>query len=538
MKSCLKIVMLLQIFLTVLTAGATNQTPFNWQVKLDKKAGEIDVSVAIPQYHYLYLESTTVKAVDNQGKPLQLLQSPKVSQHHDEFSGDVKVYQGKQLGVWRFKTNTHAPFKVTINGQGCRSQAGDADAVCFIPEQHIYTLGNSKAAAATPPSTVKPVKNSSPTTPPAPASSDKLKKLFATLKNFPERQSAAGYMDSEQFLNFLSARQSSDKADLLADKSIWLVLLLILVGGVGLNFTPCVLPMIPVNLAIIGAGTGAASKNRGFILGGAYGLGIALAYGVLGLSVVLAGAQFGALNSSVWFNISIAVIFLLLALAMFDLFNIDLSKYGGGNQQADQQRGKIVTAFIMGVIAALLAGACVAPVLIAVLLYSANLYAAGNIFGLLLPFLLGLGMGLPWPFAGAGMAVIPKPGMWMVRIKQFFGIIILLAAVYYGYIAFELVNFARHASTGGGDQIAKLQSALLKAEQRQVPVLIDFWATWCKNCAKMEGTTLQDSKVKARLSDFEFVKFQAEDLNAPATKAITEYFKIKGLPSYIILKKR
>ena len=87
----------------------------------------------------------------------------------------------------------------------------------------------------------------------------------------------------------------------------------------------------------------------------------------------------------------------------------------------------------MGIVAALLAGACVAPVLIAVLLHSAAVYEAGNPAGLLLPFLLGLGMGLPWAFAGAGIAVLPKPGQWMMHIKHAFGVLIILVGIYYGY---------------------------------------------------------------------------------------------------------
>ena len=84
-------------------------------------------------------------------------------------------------------------------------------------------------------------------------------------------------------------------------------------------------------------------------------------------------------------------------------------------------------------IAALLAGACVAPVVIQVVLFSSNLYATGTSIALALPFVLGLGMALPWPIAGAGLASLPKPGAWMVRVKQAFGVVILATAVYYGY---------------------------------------------------------------------------------------------------------
>ena len=79
----------------------------------------------------------------------------------------------------------------------------------------------------------------------------------------------------------------------------------------------------------------------------------------------------------------------------------------------------------MGAVAALLAGACVAPVVIQVVLFSSNLYATGTPLALALPFFLGIGMAIPWPIAGAGIAALPKPGAWMVRVKQAFGVFIL-----------------------------------------------------------------------------------------------------------------
>ena len=190
---------------------------------------------------------------------------------------------------------------------------------------------------------------------------------------------------------------------------------LIILGGLGLNLTPCVLPLIPINLAIIGAGKAAHSRREGFLNGAAYGLGMALAYGLLGLAVVLTGAKFGTLNSSVWFNVAIAVIFGVLSLAMFDVFQIDFTRFDRllgqrESRAAHQTRSKWLVAFTLGAVAALLAGACVAPVVISVLLMATDLHAKGVALGLALPFLLGLGMALPWPFMGASLSFLPKPG--------------------------------------------------------------------------------------------------------------------------------
>src|SRR5262249_60378926 len=111
-----------------------------------------------------------------------------------------------------------------------------------------------------------------------------------------------------------------------------------------------------------------------------------------------------------WFNLVIAIVFIVLALAMFDVLVIDFSGWSP-SFRPEATRGSLVLSFTMGGVAALLAGACVAPVVIQVVLFSSNLYAAGSKIALGLPFVLGLGMAMPWPIAGAGVASLPRPGL-------------------------------------------------------------------------------------------------------------------------------
>ena len=207
-----------------------------------------------------------------------------------------------------------------------------------------------------------------------------------------------------------------------------MILLLVLVGGLALNLTPCVLPMIPINLAIIGAGAQAGSRGRGFMLGSAYGVAMALVYGAIGLVVILTAGTFGTINSSPWFNLGIAILFVVLGAGDVRRAADRLLDQYAGNLGTSSSRGSFALAFSMGAVAALLAGACVAPVVIQVVLFSSNLYATGTKLALALPFCLGLGMAIPWPIAGAGLAALPKPGMWMVRVKQAFGVFILATA--------------------------------------------------------------------------------------------------------------
>jgi thioredoxin:protein disulfide reductase len=354
-----------------------------------------------------------------------------------------------------------------------------------------------------------------------------------------------GYMSTSDFLTFIRNAEAGIKERGMFDgRGPLAIVLLVLIGGLALNLTPCVLPMIPINLAIIGAGAQAQSRARGFLLGTAYGAAMAVVYGILGLIVILTAGTFGTINSSPWFNLAIAVLFVLLGLAMFDLLMIDFSRFstrftGSGN------RGSVLLAFTMGAVAALLAGACVAPVVIQVVLFSSNLYAAGIPVALALPFCLGLGMAIPWPIAGAGLAALPKPGLWMVRVKQAFGVFILATAAYYGYVSYTLFanRWVDPAAVASSVQeqlkagwYSSLADGLAAAKRDNKPVLIDVWATWCKNCLTMDRTTLASDEVKRALSGYVKIKYQAEDPDAQPARDVLRRLSAAGLPAYAVLK--
>ncbi len=370
----------------------------------------------------------------------------------------------------------------------------------------------------------------------------------ARLDRFTTLGTAAGYLDRADFLTFIhNAENGIVEKGWFEGRGPFAILFIVIVGGLALNLTPCVLPMIPINLAIIGAGAQAGSRRRGFLLGATYGGAMAVVYGVLGLVVILTAGTFGTINSSPWFNLAIAIVFVLLALAMFDVIEIDFSRFSSRFQVADAKRGTFLLAFTLGALAALLAGACVAPVVIQVVLFASDLYASGTKMALTLPFLLGLGMALPWPVAGAGIAALPKPGPWMVRVKQAFGVFILITAAYYGYLSYELLsNRWVDAAEVEGSVAAKLKEGwysnldqgLAAAERERKPVLIDFWATWCKNCLTMDKTTLADPEVGAALAGYIKVKFQAESPDQPPAVDVMRRFDAIGLPTYVILKPR
>ena len=317
---------------------------------------------------------------------------------------------------------------------------------------------------------------------------------------------AHGYMNPTDFLSFLNGVEPSG---MFSGMGLGMTLLLILLGGLAMNLTPCVLPMVPINLMIIGR-----SFKRGLL----YALGIALAYGAMGLLAALGGMAFGTIQSSIWFNIVIALIFVALGCALSGVFNIDLSRYRFRTG-----------AFLMGALSAVLAGACVAPILISVLLLTAKLYAEGNFWALFLPFVLGLGMALPWPFLGAGMNVLPKPGKWMKWVNRLFALLVFAFAAYYGYLAYRGSVVGVSAST----DLTPTDFAVEFAKAKK-PVLVDCWASWCKNCAAMERTTLKDPAVIEALKPYTVIRLKSEDLSE--LRQLPGFEAVKGLPAFVIFE--
>ncbi|MGN0853941.1 MAG: cytochrome c biogenesis protein CcdA [Kiritimatiellia bacterium] len=343
---------------------------------------------------------------------------------------------------------------------------------------------------------------------------------------------AQGYMKPAELLAFLHGEAAATPLAVFADKSVWMILLLVLVGGLLMNLTPCVLPMVPINLMVVGK-----SAARGAL----YGLGIALAYGVMGLLAALGGMAFGEIQSSPWFNLAIALVFVVLGLSMLGVFFIDFSKGRGALAQKKSTMLPGFFAFFMGMVSAVLAGACVAPILIAVLLLTAKLYAEGTVPALGLPFVLGLGMALPWPFAGAGLQILPKPGDWMKYVNKAFGVLVLGFAAWYGYLAYTGFCGAPSTATRNLEDAGAIRHLTATPETfpdmlpvLEKPVFVDCWATWCKNCVAMEKTTFRDEKVVEALQNFTVIKLQAEDISA--LKQVPGFETIKGLPAFVIFE--
>ena len=335
----------------------------------------------------------------------------------------------------------------------------------------------------------------------------------AAEKTPPDRLSrrlALGYMTPVEFRGFLHGKRTFAEC-LEENSSVVTVFLLILLGGLFMNLTPCVLPLVPVSLVLVG---------RGGARGAAYGLGMTLAYGALGLAAAFGGLAFGAIQSSPWFNLVVAVVFVLLGLATSEVFFIDFSRFRPrpkAGVPADAKRG-LGGPFLLGAGTAVLAGACVAPILLATLVLTAKWFAEGRVWAVALPFVLGAGMGLPWPFITAGMSVLPRPGAWMRWVNRAFAVVLFGFAVWYGWLAW-------------GGFTARAEAAPVP------PTLVIVGAPWCKNCTAMEKTTLKEPSVVEALAKFNVKHVEINTFADLANYPELAGLDIKGVPAYVVIEK-
>lgn len=213
------------------------------------------------------------------------------------------------------------------------------------------------------------------------------------------------------------------------------------IGGLLISFTPCVYPVIPIQLGFIGGRTAATNSEdggskskkfnfRGFQLSVLFVIGMAIVYAALGAFASVTGTLFGSWASSPWTYIAVANVILVLALSMFDVFSIQMPQFL--SRWNPERKGKgYLSAILIGASSGLVVGPCTAPALGATLAYVGT--QGSILFGTSVLFVFALGMGtlmiILGTFSGA-VALLPGSGGWMNKVKIFFAIIMIVIAQY------------------------------------------------------------------------------------------------------------
>ena len=510
-------------------------------------ASMIEVRFDIAKDYYLYRERFAFKA---DGAQLGTPMIPPGKKKFDEtFGKTVEIYR-EQIRV-RLPVTADAPFTLIVSSQGCSDRG-----LCYAPMESVVKL---LAAAANSPKVTESV--------------------LADAK--PTSETEMGRIEAS-----------------LASGNLLLILPLFLLLGLGLSFTPCVLPMVPIlSFIIVGEGT-RTSRSRGFALSLAYAMGMALVYTALGIAAGLIGEGLSADLQSPPVLIVFALFLALLSLSMFDVYQLQVptSVQLKLTHWSERQRaGKLVGVFVMGMLSALIVGPCVAAPLAGVLVYISQ--TRDVVIGGSALFAMAVGMSVPLLLLGLSAgALVPKAGHWMQAVKPFFGVLMLALALWMvasllpawalmlgwgllgaAYGAFLLISRQlglrgraigvvfvllgavqlTGLATGGRDaweplahltgksrtkitfkrihSIAELDQTIAAARGR--PVMLDFYADWCKACLEMEKLTFTDPAVSATMQDILLLQVDVTANNADH-KALLKRFSLFGPPGIIFFDKQ
>ena len=367
--------------------------------------------------------------------------------------------------------------------------------------------------------------------------------------------------------------------------------------GLGLAFTPCVLPMLPLLSAIVIGQNQRPNMWRAFALSFVYVQGMALTYTLLGLIVAAIGLPFQVALQHPYVMIGLSIIFVLLALSMFGVFTLQLpsslqTKLSLLSQQ--QKAGAFGGVFLMGMIAGLVASPCSSAPLSGALLYVAQ---SGDLFtGAITLYLLALGMGVPLILITLfGNKILPKSGMWMETVKKLFGFVMLalpvflisrilpdewtprlwamLGTAFFIWFAFQMPKngtgwvfrilflvaamisvkplqtwvwgespapsavenkAVSHVEFKQVKSEAELQQAL--AENNKPLVMLDLYADWCVACKEFEKETFSDPSVQKAFGDMLLLQVDMTK-NSEENRALMTKYKVLGLPTILFFNR-
>ena len=384
----------------------------------------------------------------------------------------------------------------------------------------------------------------------------------------------------------MSDKSSSDTFDVgnsFARKGIIVTFLLIFLGGLGLNLTPCVYPLIPITMSYFGGQTTGKSGRR-LLLAILYVIGIAIVNSALGTLAALTGGLLGSFMTNPVVLIVIAGVLIALSLSMFGVYEFGVPSFlmnmGGGS------RTGYFGALIMGLTMGIVAAPCIGPFVIGLLTYVAS---TGNPFiGFSMFFTLSLGLGIPFiflAFFSSKIDNLPRSGEWMVGVRIIFGLIMVGMALYFvhplipekvysvlfplyligsgiyllvfnksgektkGFLVFKkliaivaiiLGTWSLKPNSTSAEEMAwrpYQENVYKNAIKSGKPLIIDFYADWCIPCKEMDKLTFTDPGVITLSDQFNLLKVDLTSAASPEVIHLKNQFNIKGVPSILFIDK-
>lgn len=518
------------------------------------------------------LIKTTISSNSNEFK-LNGTYFPQDKEYKFEFSDTkIRVYEGTIYVGLKFTSSNLASgsynIPIKINYQACDEK------MCYAPKTISYNVPvKIDAASSTALSNKDVFANidfSKPTVTSQSTSGSSSNTTTGSKTQLTENERTS---DAPSEDNYVS--------DLIKNQGMFVALIFIFLGGLALNLTPCVYPLIPITISYFGAQS-SGSRSQSVLMGVFYALGMSITYSSLGVFAALTGSLLGSALQNPIVIIGVALVLIALGTSMFGLFEIRVPQKlaVAGNKN----RSGFFGSLLMGLLVGFIAAPCIGPFVLSLLLAVGQ---SGSVFiGFLLFFVLSLGLGAPYIVLAAfssSLNKLPRSGEWMIGVKIIFGLIlfgmaintlapiipkdiyvwlfpvyIIASGVYLilidkngqSSIVFSRIKYLiaivgiifgtwnlkpSGATEHLNFQVLTSYSAITSSIQtEQKPVMIDFYADWCAQCKELDEYTYTDKEVIDLSNSFNNIKI---DLTTP-NEEIESNYGIKGLPVVIFMNSK